>query len=51
MLRRVVLLFTCVLAAAAQAAKPAAPAEIVFRHAMTGEAAAALVELVARYNA
>ena len=51
MSRRVVLLFTCVLAAAAQAAKPVASAEIVFRHAMTGEAAAALVELVGRYNA
>ena len=51
MLRRVVLLFTCVVAIAAQAAKPAAPAEIVFRHAMTGEAAAALAELVGRFNA
>ena len=51
MLRRVVLLFTCLATVAAQAAKPVAPAEIVFRHAMTGEAAAALVELVGRYNA
>lgn len=37
-------------AAVAQAAPPPPP-DIVFRHAMTGEAAAALVELVERYNA
>lgn len=36
----------------AQAAKsPPPPPDIVFRHAMTGEAAAALVEIVGRYNA
>lgn len=36
----------------AQAAKaPPLPPDIVFRHAMTGEAAAALVEIVGRYNA
>jgi sn-glycerol 3-phosphate transport system substrate-binding protein len=39
------------LAAVAHAAPPPAPPDIVFRHAMTGEAAAALVDLVGRYNA
>jgi len=39
------------LSALAHAAPPPAPPEIVFRHAMTGEAAAALVEIVGRYNA
>lgn len=38
-------------AAVAQAAPPPPLPDIVFRHAMTGEAAAALVELVGRYNA
>ncbi len=39
------------LSALAQAAPPPPPPDIVFRHAMTGEAAAALVEIVGRYNA
>lgn len=40
------------LSSLAQAAKaPPPPPDIVFRHALTGEAAAALVELVGRYNA
>ncbi|GIK23891.1 MAG: sn-glycerol-3-phosphate ABC transporter substrate-binding protein [Betaproteobacteria bacterium] len=40
------------LSSLAQAAKaPPPPPEIVFRHAMTGEAAAALVEFVGRFNA
>ena len=40
------------LAAVAQAARPpAGPVEIVLRHALTGEAAALLVELVDRFNA
>lgn len=52
MLRRIALLLTCAVAAVAQAAKPpAAPVEIVFRHALTGESAALLVDLVDRFNA
>lgn len=41
------------LSSLAQAAKapPPPPPDIVFRHAMSGEAAAALVEIVGRYNA
>ena len=38
-------------AAIAQAAPPPPPPEIVFRHAMTGETAALLVDLVGRFNA
>ena len=38
-------------AAVARAAPPPPPPDIVFRHAMTGEAAAALVDIVGRYNA
>ena len=52
MLRLFVLFLSLISAAAAQAAKPAAaPVDIVFRHAQTGEAAALLVDLVDRYNA
>ena len=53
MLRRIaLLLLACAAAAVANAAKPpAAPVEIVFRHALTGESAALLVELVERFNA
>lgn len=52
MLRKFLTVLTVLVAAAAQAAKPpAAPAEIVFRHALTGEAAALMVDLVGRFNA
>ena len=52
MLRHFVILLAFASAAAAHAAKPAPPpAEIVFRHAMTGESAALLVDLVDRFNA
>ena len=52
MLRRIALLLSCAAMGFAQAAKPpAGPVEIVFRHAQTGERAAVLVDLVARFNA
>ena len=50
MLRLLILLLS--FAAAAQAANPPAePVEIVLRHALSGEPAALLVELVDRFNA
>ena len=48
---RVLLLFLA-FATVAQAAKPPAePVELVLRHALSGEPAALLVELVDRFNA
>lgn len=52
MLRLLVLILSLMPVAAAHAARPAAaPVDIVFRHAQTGESAALLVDLVDRYNA
>jgi sn-glycerol 3-phosphate transport system substrate-binding protein len=49
---RLLLVLLLFFAATAQAAKPPAqPVEIVLRHALSGEAAALLVELVDRFNA
>ncbi len=51
MLRRILFVLIFAAVASAQAAKPpAGPVEIVFRHALSGEEAALLVELVGRYN-
>lgn len=52
MLRLFVLLLALAAPTAVPAAKQAAaPVDIVFRHAMTGETAALLIELVERFNA
>lgn len=51
MLRKSLVAFLLCAAAASHAAAPKAPQEIVFRHALTGESAALLVDLVGRFNA
>lgn len=49
--RKSIVAFLLCAAATAHAAAPQAPQEIVFRHALSGEVAALLVDLVGRFNA